>query len=896
MLTYKNSTFLTALTCNYVNYNRGVSPTSDFLKNIQDIKVANDTIILLTKSIELSSALDTGDIPWVSRYTRYPYSVNLKETIDGEITTLLPASQFLVTIPLNTMAFNLMELNTTKLDDQYITYQSDGKKYVSLSLGENQKTFSANLILNSYQNNSGIKIKSGAITEIIQQDNMEEVELNSCQLIENGAIGGSNPDISDNIIWDASGYVCDPPINGFTNGSLLCSWLSAGPNNMGETEYIWMDRWETGKVTQPSYNFPPMDYKIRYVDLPSQIGIVSHHHYFYKRFGKDDNTDYANNLMNRGVFHLISDNGDFRDQTERIPVTNKNIIDTENGFEFSGDGYIEIRRNESLNSLPSYTLGVGVYKTDWKCGKTQQIIGNFFRGGKGIFYNAGNQSSIISIPSESGKVFSLNYQMFSIFEKDLKESTGVESIDITEIHTDLDMSRWILDNHNHKIYKLDIDDTLSEVITLPENSNIVSMAIDNGNMVYVLDNTNRAIYGYTSSGDLYTTIDGIDRFYNCIGFDLNNELLYQSATKILVDKSNNIFIAKGSSIYKNGLKFYPVGNTIIDFMIDKRNNLWITDDSVYVRVVSDEGKLVHKIKLQGKHHSETNKILTGINGFNTSTNCEIENILIFNVCNKSISIYDINYNFLGEVYLIDILGQRNCIDTSPFVLKGDFSGYDINRRNNIHKGEYISTFNPHITAKIGLSEFCGNDMNISLSCPINGIGNKKWHYLALSHNRSDKTFELIIDGEIVDNMTIEQNYQNKNALTTSYFVGSNSGKIGTENEERGISNEYFIGRIRDVCIWDYPVDCWELNTIYNTYAGQFGDLIWIKNVNQQLHQEEIKKYHIFNPPGMKSNKFTIRISGTNLSYADKTIIEDMIKDEIAKIKPAHTELYSIVWE
>lgn len=898
-ITIKDSSdVMVALPWNYIHSGRGLTANSQLYQNIQDVKVINDTVVFLTNNISLSSGLsniteDKG-LAWNSYYTVYDYCVSSKDSVDIRTQQPITYPQFLISVPLQTEKFNILELKTVLYDNILWNNDSQNKKYVSLDYGNNQFNFDGDFNINYYQNKELKVFKSDTVTDFTQEMNIFTIPLSSTDFIEYGAIGGSSPECSDNIFWDTDEYTCREINAGLFNGTLRCSWLSASPNICGNVDYVWMDRWETGIIPNSATEFPNIDNTRKYIDLPSSIQIATNESYTYKRYGSEYNNEYAGNLIQTAVFTLSSQDSDIIDPIGNINIINNGVTVNEEIFSFDNAAYLELQNTVGFNELVSYTIGIGMKKPKWSCGKTHQLIGNYYKGGKGIFYNSGGFSAIISAANTDGNINGFNHQLFKIFDKDLEADTG-NPVTITEIQTDLDFSRWILDNTNHIIYKLEIDNILTEKIILPDNSDIISMAVDNNNRLFVLDTFNRTISGFNPDGTLSTTVTGIDRSNKAISFDLNNTLLYDNAVKIVVDKNNDIFSAHGSSIYKNGNRLFPIGNKISDILFDKNNNLWISDDTGIIKIINTDGILIKTIQIPNQYKNELTKTLFGMNIYDETTQCESEQIWVLMICSKALLRYDLDYNIVGIDNLGTVSSSGGCLSNSEFVIKGDFSGYDINRRIHIEDGEYISSTNPHITAKAKLRGFCGEDINVILNHPAKDLSPDKWHYFALVHDYDTKKFELIIDGEIVDSVVITENYENLNNSTSAYFIGTSSGKIGTENEERGLAQENFAVDVFNATIWDYPLDSWDINSLFNIKANEFSDMYYAMPVQPKNACETVKRFHIFNIPGQRSNKFNLVISGMGLEDDTKIIAENYIQEIIKGIKPANTDLHNIIW-
>jgi hypothetical protein len=90
----------------------------------------------------------------------------------------------------------------------------------------------------------------------------------------------------------------------------------------------------------------------------------------------------------------------------------------------------------------------------------------------------------------------------------------------------------------------------------------------------------------------------------------------------------------------------------------------------------------------------------------------------------------------------------------------------------------------------------------------------------------------------------------------------------------------------------------EIEQLY--FASDFAyprqDLTWNMEVGDRNYIEEIEHWFKLQLPGSKSKYFNINIHNLNIDNMDiKNVIEDAIKQNISKIAPAETSLYSINW-
>lgn len=917
MITVKNITSFTtspldSFGFSYINQNRELSALSAnestyfknylTLNNIKDVSVKDKTLIYLTDQIDLTDSIKYNTVQYpdfhnhlTSQYVEYDNCLINSTSVEEKTNTEYSDSQFLLFCPFETQKtendflFNILELKNTAVNNYHYTDEIVNI-YDSISYGNNQLKNQGNMVLVSNTEKDVTTFLPDKKTEFTYDISL--VNSNLTEFIECGAIGGSSPNNSD-VIWVSNyGYTCDPDIPGENDGNYICSWLSANETLCGQTSYAWMDR-----------KFDTTNTSLIY-DEPSTTLLIGGKTYIYERMGEKKNTKNIQTLESNATFLLSTDEDFFPDDAkDNINIINNGVLYSSESFLFDGNSYLELQNNELLNQLNSFTISTFIKKEKWCCGENGQIIGNYYKGGKGIFYNTGNYSSIITFPTDSGLIYGVNSDTFKIFEKNLNETLTYDDFRITEIQTDTDLARWLMDNENHKIYKLDIDNVIISQINLASNTDIGCMAINpSNNVLNIIDTQNHRLSSFNPDGTV-RDFTNISKKINYVSFDLNNVRNLDTATKVLYDKDNNKIKALGSSIYRNDERIYPVGNRIVDILIDKNNHIWITEESNIVNIINTNGLLIKRIEMDSKYKSDPEKNIVSVNNYDSNKGCENERIWIIGNCNKTITIYDLDGNFIEEKDLMKILGKGSCFTLGNLVLKGDFSGYDINRRLNIVDSEYISTKNPTITAKmrierVGTGSNCGLDATIYLHYPICHFDkNNKDYHIAITHDHQTKEFRLLVDGEITKKTTINYDYVLLNNRTTPYIVGGSSGKINTENSERGRTNGYFVGELYKTSIYDNALSSFDILSLSNEKEKKFEELNWIRTTDKKIKTEMINKYHIMNLAGLKSNTFNIRIKNFgDVSDDLKLYIESQILKEIAKIKPSHTDVNSIIWE
>lgn len=345
--------------------------------------------------------------------------------------------------------------NKTLRGNPFVNFaQCDHRTYDKIHSGTNQRTGNINISTgyNSYQ--TEIILEPDTVTYFHTPQDMypyEKININDSGLIQNGAIGGDTPIVSDKLFKRAADYKYFSP-NGAPSdeetGVWLCTWLKSNigvawdpeveynvdiivnykgkvfealQKNKGVTpgrdnriwlesdisnEPVWVDRYYNPRafsaqealrienqystyVSKFEYIIDTLSAENIYVfDKKSDLTFEPGCAYAYYRVGTDENQTTIDNIPNK-IHDGVSPAYE-HDRTQYLPVDNR--------LTFDGTRYIETTTPANIQDA-SFTISFELDTLDWKTPIGSQLVGNYIN--KGVaFYNKRNTTPYVIIPEQ----------------------------------------------------------------------------------------------------------------------------------------------------------------------------------------------------------------------------------------------------------------------------------------------------------------------------------------------------------------------------------------------------------------------------------------------------------------------------------------------------------------
>jgi hypothetical protein len=737
-------------------------------------------------------------------------------------------------------------------------------------------------------------LKTDNITYFHYPQTALTIPLSSSGLIQDGAIAGPIPYLSDKIwkkqanykkyIWWGNSSI--PQI-----GTWLCSWLS-GNNNDPDNQSVWMDRWynpgyidATDAANLPGY----YEYANAVYDEPSIMTFDPGVWYKYMHIGNEFNNILVDSLSGTsGSLKLHLDNWNnptydespynntvitqnYQDNMIIYPSVNETRLE-DNCILFNGVNQdVQILYNSNLNITKDLSYSFWAKSSNWTNTIGNHLVSKNFRGGWGIKHNPGFYNPILIAGDESdGTILILNSTGKVINTKVLPASAL-----ITSTITDSNLFTWVTDNFNKKVYKVDFSGNINDEIVFDNTTDLQHLELDANENLWVLDSTTSRISGFNIN-----TITFIDTQITTnttkFTFDLNNTLVNNNCSDLLIDNDNNTWMLSSNTLFKNSTTILT-GYNISDIECDRFDNIWVLyNDNEYLKL-----------------HTTTYDIVTGM-----ITNISTNNSGRINFTSENENDYAwFSYSDDSKIYKTDINGNLvKFTNTAPFSIISDLdrnTTYDWNRKFNYIKNNK----QPQMESTIWLGTngylLSGNQ---TISYPCSNLTNNEWHNFATTYEYNTGILKLYVDTIERNSLTVSPSmeiyYDNENNI----FVGAAPGKIESLDNELNTSTGHFNGYVDDVRIYDIiltPANLW--NIFMTKY--DFSDLKWNMPTGMQNYLEEIERFFKFKLPGLKSQYYNIKLLGLNITDPEiRAMIEDVIKQTVKRVAPVYTELYKIIWD
>lgn len=794
--------------------------------------------------------------------------------------------------------FSLKNILTPYYDYDQSNDDINHRDYKKIYTGSNQFYGFNNIFLSYTSDLDKITFTPNNKTYFHYPYDSTESYLSASSLIQRGAKSGDTPMNSDIISIDRTGYnlhTASGPLSTTYNGTFLCAWLSSNGDSCG-CDSVWMERWyDPNSVSQGSAYITQVNSSTSTSiwDISSTMKLIPKNRYYYDRLGKDRNTLYVNSLSSDLIL--------FYDEWKSLLIDSSNndnngFIKNYNGpsdvLELSGDVHVYVPLTDFLlETSEEITTSISVYKDKWNCGVNSQLIGNYNNGGWGIFYNTGFNNSVITIGDIDGFVYSFNTEGTRIFEKSINSSSYL-NVEIDQILTDLNGDRWILDKFNNKIYKLNSNDILSEVLNFPVSHKIEKIQISSTNNLYALDTYNDKIFIHDNNGNYLSSLTTPTTATN---FELDNtDSIHYSIGHIMsTDEDNNVYKAFGSNIYKNDSFLYHFSEKITDFKLDQDGNIWIVYSGNYLVKLTTNGVLLFEKQITDFLSDETSTKL-GITKEKGPSGCDVDRIWLVFEDKSYILKLDTSGNILNIIKPSDIILSKTC-KNYKLRANGDFTGYDIYRKFNINSEGAISSNNPSISFKVRLKDDCDNINYVIKHIPSKNI-QSGWHTLSFTFNSRKGKVKTYLDSTLYSESNVTNNYYKIDYDSKSpLIIGGNSGKLGSLLEETALDTDYYNGKIKNVRIYNKDLGANSIASLhlYNN-EEDFEPLIWNIECSDKNFVEKIDRFFMIKKPGHASKYFNINIKGLSAIDTDlKLLIEDSIKSTINNIIPAHVELNEV---
>jgi hypothetical protein len=887
------------------------------------------------------------------------------------------------TLSSETLSANINTLKNyySPLHDQTTVLNTQLRTYNKIYTGLNQNTGSDKIYLGYNSSTNRLVFEPDQDTYFHYPYGNNTSPLSTSTLIDYGSRADITPWRSDKIFKKVANYKNYSHWGNsagayYTNGSTLqkgiyfCSWLSAATTLSGsidtESRPVWVDRYYdpdqvnlygislanilalSGILVNSANNYPNLIF-----DVPSNLTFEPGVLYYYHRIGETDNetivnsfsgltyhiTDWAPNLINKVNSLTAGKINNFTTANSGINSSVKTpYYKVENTY-----GFIDTDESDFATNKGN-TLSFYAYQQDWSQIAGNQIVGNYFNGGIGVFNNtpyvtpyftvAAYNSAGNTIRTFNSNLELLNYETITTLVSSGAPALSAYATPAFCVKGVYDSSYYVVDNYpnNYFLSTYDPDDLLTKKTPLTASAPLLS----SGKIVDVylhkdiststdyiitknhLTPTSVCYNKFTTKGALvssaYNTtynnfiidINGDAVFYNSNVPNTNNTSVsgYEiwTGTNACTDGFNNVFTLSGNGTISSNATTYVLtknGTPILtvtspeSISCDQDNNIWITYNNKYVAKVDGNGKVLWSAQINTE---ET--IVTPYS--NRTINFIIEETKTGNayyaliIDGKSQHIYKVNTN--GVIV--------NKILVSGLIPGSDSTGF-------VYQNKYIRPYIsvPGIEVKLVVRDgtlYTPEPQYITLNYSVSGLGSG-WHHFAVTYSENNQA-KLYVDGNLATMTSLVTPVASSTNVQYRLYNYKNNPQIalGTSNFKTSFLNVWieqeeqylFNGNLADVRFYNITLTNSDIKAISKNYlTNEFTGINWNIPTGTRGYIEEIERFFLHRMPGSKSQFFNIRIKNSGLTDPNvRKIVENNLLNAVTQVAPAYTKLRSIIWE
>lgn len=820
-------------------------------------------------------------------------------------------------------------------------YEGLQRSYEKIYTGTNQTKGLETIHLGYQSSTSEIIFQPDTESRFIFPVTAPVTPLSGSGLIQDGAIAGHHPYISDRILvkhLDYNGFLPNlpqPPGLEKTDNVWFCAWLSG----TADGEKVWMDRFinaayytldEALSADVLVYNNKLDPSKPYIYDVPSTMVLSPGAFYRYYHTGVETSKKYITYLDNLSSAET---------QTKILEISswNTNPLQDSSGFshngivfaeefggfndyywEMDGTNHAVFPARTTLLEATNFTTSLWVHCDDWSNIKGGQIFGNFYDSGYGLINESAQTAPIFSfVETTSGQIYRLNYLFKICSVKNFNIAPAASDYIIINLPN---FQYWMFDVVNGFGYKYDPDGRL--LATSDRVTKISQIETDDQLNLYISQVSKKYITILSSDGKiiinkkpfLNSKTNRIEIFkYKTYRYGRNSlieikEILGNAST---IDNFGNIWQSIGGNLYKSAynqlsdkheepVHFATVGKTE-QITCDNYNNIWILHDEDKLSKLSVNGKF-DTFRFGSRVGGEIDYCAVSPNRFRYlnfiktpergSVGCEYfefkDLAILIDTRDNLIYMLDTNGDILTK---LDATLLQNLKTTNiKIAADGDFTGYQHLRK--------FSSQVKNLSWKMRVAYPNGTSpetLNLTYDTSTLAPG---WHHIALVFDASKGYVRYFIDTVEVSSRLIRENKILYFDFRSSLILGADSVKNNILNDLLGIQNAYkFVGKVADLKIYNKSLQSGDVEQLYFSFllSDNRRPLRWNILTGPRNYIEEIKYWYQMQLPGNKSKYFNINLYNLDVSDEVKKTIEDAIRKNIDKITPAHTALYKINW-
>ena len=892
----------------------------------------------------------------INRFTEVKYkaigdSSNVKyvttpNSIDVDIATKRLPYNYLITAPYESIApvTDELDYNITPLKNYYSpehiqtpTLSAQSRFYNKLFTGLNTDEGYDKIYLSYLGNQASQTFYKDTDTYFHYPVSAVNIALSASTLAKSGAVPGSSPWRSDRIFVKQANYRKYTPWGNYANalssqpGTLFCSWLSASETG---TEPVWMDRYFDPKKTGPATvlispgvspsnnNYPNVIW-----DVPTTQIFCPESLYVYHKIGDSDNLMVVENLSSTLTHHISSWTNPLINTVTGLSAGYVYNLASNSVQTYTGTrdpalntyvSYAKLSLTDNDLYTPGLTLAFQAYNNNWSTFRGDQIIGNFYNGGIGMFKYNPLITPFITLVGDKTKIQTLNTQLSSLYTTTNAPASGNSIV----LKGNYNESYFIIDVQKD-VFEYDQDGTLLATFHLYNSSGQELLgSLINAHLIYennirklfVFTSYNNSIYWYKfdTNGNFLTGNSAPG--YNNYALDLNNNVLYFNGIGAgAVDNNNNVFALSGEKLVRNlnSTPQFVLSAYKAEYVAcDHENNLWLLYANNNLCKLDNYGRLIWDISLTSDQIFAVNKvprnpsrIINFTAELDPNSNSILHNAIIID--GKTQNVFKVeplsgkivsSYKATTAVY--------GSLSSVPLYITqiGDATGYDYQRKYNYvknHKNSLITVkANVNNTATLQRDNRV-YELNFDSSVLMPG-----WHHFAITADPYNM-LNLYVDGNLATSTSIGdlsagvyRIYNERNNIDLIIGTSSFKSQILSEYTKQPTDPYSFNGAIADVRFYSQALEKADIIALRRRFIlNSYSNLTWAAPAGTRYYIEQVDRFFPHRLPGAKSHLFNIKIRGSNITDPGvKKIIENNILSALSKTTPAYTQLNKIIWQ
>jgi Concanavalin A-like lectin/glucanases superfamily len=886
----------------------------------------------------------TGNVKYVSTTN----SISVAEATDDlPHNYLITAPYFTVNSTDNTLGYNITQLKNSYSPDhlQSPVLSAQLRTYNKLYTGLNTENGNDKIYLSYLGSQLTQTFTSDRDTYFHYSVSAVNTPLSASTLVQAGARPDVSPWRSDRLFVKKANYRKYTPwgsYDGIQNGEFFCSWLSASPIGGAPA---WMDRYFDPKHVNlvtvlssagagPSNN----NYPNVIWDVPSTQVFNPESLYVYHRIGAADNLAIVRSLSGdlthfiAAWFNPLFDTGAnaYAGFTTNLSAANSVVTfpNTRLPALNTALSYASLNLTNNDFYVPGFTLSFQAYNDDWTNFQGDQIVGNYYNGGIGLFKYNPILTPIVSVPGQSVMYTYNNFLAYFASTNTSYVSSGAYVLKGQYTET-----FYVVDQY-YNISEYDQDGVLIAQSVLLSSTNTSQTSavlgceliganlinVNGDRKIQVFVNVNNGINWYRYDTTRTLEASGEQTGVNNYALDLNNNITYYNGIGNNTVDNNNIIWALSGDVLVKGLNT-STHQSVLSALnaeyvaCDHENNIWLLYNKNSIAKLDNFGRIIWDQQLpasqafldNNNNIREPVRVINFIAELDPASTKLIYNALVVDGITQNL--YKVEP--LSGTAIITSL-TTNVTSPSAFysstavrlnsIPGGDMTGYEYQRKYiydvNDSKNSLVVRALVENTASLEL-----NSKAVELLYDTSLL-TKGWHHFAITVDPYNM-LNLYIDGVSAASMSVGPlsggvyrvfNQRNNPNLV----IGTSSFKTQTLAQYIGIPNNPYIfnGYISDVRMYSSALYKSDINALYRSfYTDIFNDLNWSSDTGPRYYIEQIERFFPHRLPGAKSSLYNIRIKNSNITDSGiRNIIEQNIKASLSKTTPVYTSLNKIIWE